>query len=167
MRERYWQYGILIVNKIFFYCLFYFRIVRQLRFCTIYYDRSTIHDELYFSILHPESSGFLFFLHWVTPTVPANVCGKSLHLASVLASTCIRPRKYVHPSLQVRASVPASTCIRPCKYVQPSPQVRASVLASTWIRPCKYRKLIANKWNTFKKDCYVFSKLISFAIFMT
>ena len=24
--------------------------------------------------------------------------------ASVLASTCIRPRKYVHPSLQVRAS---------------------------------------------------------------
>ena len=37
-------------------------------------------------------------------TVPANVCGKSLHLASVLASTCNRPRKYVHPSLQVRAS---------------------------------------------------------------
>ena len=28
-------------------------------------------------------------------TVPANVCGKSLHLASVPASTCIRPRKYV------------------------------------------------------------------------
>ena len=35
MRERYWQYGILIVNKIFFYCLFYFRIVRQLRFCSV------------------------------------------------------------------------------------------------------------------------------------
>ena len=28
-------------------------------------------------------------------TVPANVCGKSLHLASVLASTCNRPCKYV------------------------------------------------------------------------
>ena len=44
-------------------------------------------------------------------TVPANVCGKSLHLASVLASTCNRPRKYVRPSLQVRASVLASTCV--------------------------------------------------------
>ena len=28
-------------------------------------------------------------------TVPANVCGKSLHLASVLASTCNRPCKCV------------------------------------------------------------------------
>ena len=37
-------------------------------------------------------------------TAPANVCGKSLHLASVPASTCNRPRKYVQPSLQVRAS---------------------------------------------------------------
>ena len=37
-------------------------------------------------------------------TVPANVCGKTLHLASVPASTCNRLRKYVHPSLQVRAS---------------------------------------------------------------
>ena len=59
-------------------------------------------------------------------TVPANVCGKSLHLASVLASTCIRPCKYVQPSPQVRATVPASTCNCPRKYVHPSLQVHAS-----------------------------------------
>ena len=35
------------MNKIFFYCLFYFRIVRQLRFCTIYYDRSTLYKKDY------------------------------------------------------------------------------------------------------------------------
>ena len=27
-------------------------------------------------------------------------------------------RKYVQPSPQVRATIPASTCIRPCKYVR-------------------------------------------------
>ena len=41
--------------------------------------------------------------------------------ASVIVNVCgekICPCKYVHPSLQVRATVPASTCIRPCKYVR-------------------------------------------------
>ena len=51
---------------------------------------------------------------------------------------CNRLCSALHPSSQctassmlVLATFPASTCIRPRKYVQPSPQVRASVLAST------------------------------------
>ena len=36
----------------------------------------------------------------------------TLVLATFPASTCIGPRKYVHPSLQVRAFVLASTCVR-------------------------------------------------------
>ena len=40
----------------------------------------------------------------------------------------------MQPFPQVRATFPAGTCIRPCKYVRPSLQVRASVLASTCVR---------------------------------
>ena len=47
----------------------------------------------------------------VLPLSDAKHCNRSrkrlrekLHLASVPANTCNRPRKYVHPSLQVRAS---------------------------------------------------------------
>ena len=86
---------------------------------------------------------------------PSSQCTASsmLVLATFPASTCIRPRKYVHPSPQVRATVPASTCIRPCKYVQPSLQVRASVLASTdnvCNRGCKRYKPLP---QTFAGKC--------------
>ena len=71
----------------------------------------------------------------------ANVCdggckrlrGRLQTFAGTVANVCRKrgnalhsPRKYVQPSLQVRATVPASTCNRPRKYVRPSLQVRAS-----------------------------------------
>ena len=49
-----------------------------------------------------------------------------------------KPSFSINPSLQVRATVPASTCNRPRKYVQPFPQVRATVLASTCRKKTQY-----------------------------
>ena len=59
-------------------------------------------------------------------SVIVNVCGKSLHLASILASTCNRPRKYVQPSPQVRASERDGALLTaPCR-VSPSGSVRCN-----------------------------------------
>ena len=56
------------------------------------------------------------------------------------ANTCNLSRKYVHPSLQVRATAPARTCVRQGKYMRPPGITFATAKYNVCNRGCKRYK---------------------------